>query len=133
MPISITKADFAPQLFIPSGVRNVDFYVDGLGATELRRFSNDDGSVHVVEYALGGSLFHLHEEKPSDGHYDPVATNGVTALVGVFVDDVDGLMNQAIKAGATLVKEAQDYEYGYRQGEIKDPFGHIWLIEKKID
>ena len=23
-----------------------------------------------------------------------------------------------------------DYEYGYRQGEIKDPFGHHWIIEK---
>ena len=21
---------------------------------------------------------------------------------------------------------------GYRQGEIKDPFGHVWLIEMKI-
>jgi PhnB protein len=41
-------------------------------------------------------------------------------------------MKSAIKAGAVEIKPAKDYEYGYRQGEIKDPFGHHWLIEKKI-
>jgi len=30
------------------------------------------------------------------------------------------------------ISPAKDYEYGYRQGEIKDPFGHHWLIEKEI-
>lgn len=132
MARTISKADFAPQLFIPSGVTDVDFYTNGFGATELRRFSNDDGTVHVVEYALGGSLFHLHEERPAQGQLEPTVTKGVTCLVGVFVDDVDGLMQSAIKAGATLVKDAENFEYGYRQGEIKDPFGHIWLIQSKI-
>jgi PhnB protein len=41
-------------------------------------------------------------------------------------------MRNAIKAGAVETNPAKDYEYGYRQGEIKDPFGHHWLIQKKI-
>jgi PhnB protein len=41
-------------------------------------------------------------------------------------------MNSAIAAGATILSPAQDYDYGYRQGKIKDPFGHIWMIEKNI-
>jgi PhnB protein len=41
-------------------------------------------------------------------------------------------MNKAINAGATVVSAAQSYDYGYRQGEIKDPFGHVWMIEMKI-
>jgi PhnB protein len=41
-------------------------------------------------------------------------------------------MNNALKAGATLLNPVQDYDYGYRQGDIKDPFGHQWMIEKKI-
>jgi PhnB protein len=126
------KTFFAPQLYIKSGVRNVDFYINGLGAKELRRFSNDDGTIHVSELSIDGTLFHLHEEKPGEGQFDPTKHNGVTTIIGLFVDDVDKLMKQAIRAGATLVKEAQDYDYGYRQGEIRDPFGHLWLIEKKI-
>jgi PhnB protein len=50
----------------------------------------------------------------------------------LFVPDVDQVMQKAIEAGATEVSPARDYEYGYRQGEIEDPFGHHWLIEKKI-
>ena len=126
------KTFFAPQLYIKSGVRNVDFYINGLGAKELRRFSNDDGTIHVSELSIDGALFHLHEEKPSAGQFDPAKYNGVTTVIGLFVDDVDKLMKKAILAGATLVKEAQDYDYGYRQGEIRDPFGHLWLIERKI-
>ena len=41
-------------------------------------------------------------------------------------------MDKAVRAGATEISATKDYEYGYRQGEIKDPFGHHWLIEKKI-
>jgi PhnB protein len=41
-------------------------------------------------------------------------------------------MHNAVAAGATVTQPAKDYEYGYRQGEFQDPFGHLWLIEKKI-
>jgi PhnB protein len=41
-------------------------------------------------------------------------------------------MSQAIRAGAIEISQAKDYEYGYRQGMIKDPFGHYWQIQKKI-
>jgi len=41
-------------------------------------------------------------------------------------------MAKATEAGATVISPAQSYDYGYRQGEIKDPFGHVWLIEMKI-
>jgi len=41
-------------------------------------------------------------------------------------------MNKALAAGAILVSPAQSYNYGYRQGEVKDPFGHLWMIEQKI-
>jgi PhnB protein len=122
---------FAPQLYIKSGVRDISFYTDGLGAVELRRWTNDDGSLHVAELSINGALFHVHEEKPGSGHHEPTK-NGVTALIGLFVDDVDAVMSKALNAGATLLNAAQNYDYGYRQGQFKDPFGHHWLIEAKL-
>lgn len=123
---------FAPQLFIKNGVRDISFYTDGLGAVELRRWSNDDGTIHVAELSIGGALFHLHEENSKKGQHDPLKSNGVTSLVGLFVDDVDGLVAKAINAGAKLLSPAQDYDYGFRQAHFVDPFGHHWLIESKI-
>lgn len=126
------KTFFAPQLYINNGVTDVSFYQKAFGAIELRRFMNDDGTYHVSELSIDGALFHLHEEKPGAGEFSPERMNGTTTLIGLFVRDVDVVMNTAIEAGATVVSPAQSYDYGYRQGMIKDPFGHCWLIEMKI-
>ncbi len=132
MESATNKTFFAPQLHIKSGVHNIDFYKNAFGAIELQRWNNDDGSVHVAELSINGALFHLHEEKIEKGFIEPTRNNQVTAIIGIFVPDADAIMNNAIKAGATMINPAKDYEYGYRQGEIKDPFGHYWLIQQKI-
>ncbi len=123
---------FAPQLYIPNGVTDISFYEKAFGAVEFRRFSNDDGSIHVSELSINGALFHLHEVTANPAQFSPEKHNGTTALIGLFVPDVDAAVNQALEAGAILVSPVQSYDYGYRQGDIKDPFGHVWMIEKKI-
>lgn len=123
---------FAPQLFIPNGVSDISFYLRAFGAVEIRPWRNDDGSIHVAELSINGTIFHLHEERPGKGQLEPNRINGVTALIGLFVTDVDAVIMKAVEAGATLLNPAQDYDYGYRQGTIKDPFGHQWMIEMRI-
>jgi uncharacterized glyoxalase superfamily protein PhnB len=39
----------------------------------------------------------------------------------------------AVAAGGKEISPVKDYEYGYRQGTIQDPFGHHWLLEKRIE
>ena len=123
---------FAPQIFIPNGVTDISFYKNAFGATENLCFYNDDGSIHVAELSIDGAIFHIHEITAKPAFFAPEKYNGTTTLIGLFVSDVDEVMNTAIKAGAIEISPAKDYEYGYRQGEVKDPFGHHWLIEKKI-
>lgn len=123
---------FAPQLYIPNGVRDVDFYINGLGAVELRRFSNDDGTIHVSELSINGAIFHLHEETRSRTSFSPLRHRGSTVTIGLFVQDVDAYMESAVAAGAKVISPAQDYDYGYRQGDVEDPFGHVWMFESRI-
>jgi PhnB protein len=132
MTITDNKTFFAPQLFIPGGVKDISFYFNAFGAIEINQWRNDDGTIHVAELSINGTIFHLHEERPMKGQLDPNRAKGVTALIGLFVEDVDSVLNNALKAGATLLSPAQDYDYGYRQGDIQDPFGHQWMIEMKI-
>ena len=128
----IDKATFAPQLYIKSGIKDIYFYTKAFGAVELRRWTNDDGTLHVAELSINGAMFHLHEESLKSGAFSPEKYKGTTTSIGLFVSDVDAVMNSAIAAGAIEISPAQDYDYGYRQGEIRDPFGHHWMIEKKI-
>lgn len=126
------KTFFAPELFISNGVKDISFYENAFGAVEQMRFANDDGSIHVVELSIDGAIFHIHEITAKQYFFSPDKNNGTTICIGLFVSDVDEVMSKAIKAGAIEISAAQDYEYGYRQGKIKDPFGHYWQIQKKI-
>lgn len=127
------KTFFAPELFINNGVKDISFYIKAFGATEQMRFSNDDGSIHVVELSIGGAIFHIHEITANPYFFSPGKNNGTTICIGLFVSNVDEVMSKAIKAGAIEISPAKDYDYGYRQGQIKDPFGHYWQIQKKIN
>ncbi len=120
---------FAPELHIPNGTFDIDFYI-GFGATENFCLRNDDGSIHVTELDLDGCVFHLHETMR--GALEPLSAKGVTTVIGLFVDDVHEVFNRAIAAGATEIDPVTDHDYGYRQGMFKDPFGHVWQVQKQI-
>lgn len=120
------------MLFISNGTMNVDFYKNAFNAIELRRFSNDDGSIHVSELEIDGALFRLHEENAAKNSFSPNNCKGITTTICLMVDDVDAVMTAAIAAGAKEGSPAQDYDYGYRQGDVIDPYGHVWTIEKVI-
>jgi PhnB protein len=131
MATILNRTFFAPELYINNGIKDISFYKNAFGATENLCFTNDDGSIHVVELSIDGAIFHVHEITSSN-FTSPVTYNSCTCCIGLFVPDVDLVINKAIMAGAIEISPAQDYEYGYRQGTIKDPFGHFWQIQKKI-
>jgi PhnB protein len=126
-----TKTTFAPMLIIPNGITDVSFYTKAFNAEEMRRFSNDDGSIHVVEFSINGAIFHMHEQWETK-LVSPQRAGASTVSVNIFVEDVDAVVEQAVAAGAKVTSPVQDFDYGYRQGDIIDPFGHCWQIQKKI-
>ena len=129
---SINKAVFAPHLACKNVLDAMEFYKKAFGAVELRRWSNPDGTVHVAEMSIDDAMFHIHEEVTGKHQLSPETVAAVTSLIGIFVDDPDRLMNDAIAAGAKVADPMQDYDYGYRQGTLTDPSGHQWLVQKKI-
>ena len=110
----------------------IDFYSRAFDAREIRRWTNDDGSVHVAEMQIGNALFHLHEETARAVRLSPETLGGTCVELGLFVEDPDAVMKKAHEAGAAEINAMQDYEYGYRQGTLRDPFEHQWTIQKVI-
>ena len=44
------------------------------------------------------------------------------------MEDADAVCEKALAAGATLIGEPRDQEYGERSASVKDPAGNIWYI-----
>jgi PhnB protein len=127
-----STAAFVPQLVISRGTMDLTFYEKAFGAIETKHLTNDDGSIHVSEMFIDGAMFHFHEERDNGATFSPGKYNGVTAIIGLMVADVDTVVARAVSAGAVVNSPAQSYDYGYRQGSIIDPLGHEWLIEMVI-
>jgi PhnB protein len=123
---------FAPMLYLNKVAPAIEFYKKAFDAIELRRWSNDDDSVHVAEMSIDGALFHMHEEVTRINELSPETLKGTCIAIGLFVNDPHAVMAKAVAAGGTEIDSVKDYDYEYRQGCVADPFGHHWLIEKRL-
>ena len=86
--------------------------------------------MHVAKISVNGSLFHMHEESTRNNELSPETLKGTSIAIGLFVDDPHAAMVKAVAAGGTEIDPVQDYDY--RQGAFADPFGHHWVVQKKI-
>jgi PhnB protein len=62
---------FAPMIYLKILAPAIEFYKKAFDAVELRRWTNDDGSVHVAEMSIHGALFHMHEESTRNVELSP--------------------------------------------------------------
>lgn len=123
--------NLVPYLAV-SGARDaIGWYEDALGARTVGDpYVMEDGSIGHAELKIGDTTLMLSEEHPSIGVVAPVPGAGNSVTLHLLVaepGEVDQVMADAIDAGAQLERPAADYEYG-RNGVVRDPFGHRWLI-----
>jgi PhnB protein len=124
----IQAAALVPTLYMNDLAEAIEFYKRAFGAVERWRIPAS-GRVHVAEMSISPLLFRMHEEVSRDGNVSPPTVKGTTIVLGLLVHDPDALARRAIDAGAIELSPMKDYEYGYRQGTIVDPFGHHWCLE----
>jgi uncharacterized glyoxalase superfamily protein PhnB len=105
----------------------VDWLGRAFGATEHVAYRGDDGAVHHAELLIGANMIMLgqHGDEPWMGGHpaDPLAS---TMSLYVVVDDPDAHHARALAAGATIVRELQDMEYGSREYSARDLEGNLW-------
>lgn len=53
---------------------------------------------------------------------------GSSQALSVQIDDPDSHYRRAVEAGAEIIQELRDEEYGSRGYMAKDPEGHIWYF-----
>ena len=122
-----------PYLCVSGAAHAVDFYVKALGAEEQFRMTDDGGKVGHATLTIGGDLLYLSDEWPEGGVFSPETLGGTPISLHLNVDDVDMAFKQAVAAGATAEREPADQFYGDRNAVVRDPFGHRWMLSKRIE
>jgi PhnB protein len=120
--------DAYPYLRVHSCAEAIDFYTRAFDAKELFRLTEPSGRIGHAEIKVGPATIMLSDEYPDRGIRGPLSLGGTTFSIHLHVDDVDQAFEQAITAGAAVVRPLQDQFYGERSGTVRDPFGHEWLL-----
>jgi PhnB protein len=111
-----------PYLVAEDGGALIEFAKQAFGAEEAFRAVSPTG-VHG-EVTIGDSRLMIGGGIP--GHKFP-STLHPNAL-HVYVEDADAVCQKAVAAGATLIDEPRDQDYGERSGTVKDAAGNFWYI-----
>jgi PhnB protein len=124
-----------PVLTVNGGAEAIDFYVRAFGARELNRAVAPDGQrIWHAELEIGDSRLMLTDEFPDmGGTLGPKAWGGTAVSIHIYVDDVDALVERAVRAGATLTMPLENQFWGDRYGKLTDPFGHSWGVASHVE
>lgn len=127
-PIPDGYHSVTPYLIVSDAARAIDFYKEAFDAREEVRMDAPSGKVMHAEVTIGDSHVMLADEMPDGGHRSPAAIGGTPVSIMLYVEDVDGIFDRAVGAGATVKRPVADQFYGDRTGTLEDPFGHVWSI-----
>ena len=122
--------DHAPRIYPTFRYRNAAAMIDWLCrafgfAVRVRYGDGDD--VHHAELVLGSSIIMLGQVR-DDAYGGMVGWPGEQGgkATYVAVDDTDATYARAKAAGATILEEPVDRNYGSRDFICADPEGNIW-------
>lgn len=122
-----------PYLRVKGAAKAIKFYKKTFGAKEVYSLPGPGGGIVHAEIEIGDSKLMLSDEFPDWNVLGPESLKGSTVTIHLYVDDVDALMKQAASAGATVIFPATNMFWGDRNGQLKDPFGHIWSIATHVE
>jgi|SRR5215831_12722497 len=117
-----------PHLICADATDAMDFYKKAFSAVELSRMSGPDGKLMHGSFRIGDSVLMINEENPQWGAFGPKSLKGSPITIHLYVEDVDAVVDQAVRAGAKLTMRVDDMFWGDRYGKVEDPFGHHWSI-----
>ncbi|MGZ4726919.1 MAG: VOC family protein [Acidimicrobiales bacterium] len=121
-----------PYLIVADAAAAPEFYVAGFGAVEDHRLTMPDGKVRHAELRFGVRRVYVADEFPSEGQVAPrPGTRSPVGLV-LHVDDVDGAVERARAAGATIDRDVVEEVFGARSAWRSDPFGHRWNLQQQV-
>ncbi len=127
-----SATSLTPFLAIRRAKEAIAFYRDVFGAriVDVTEFG---GVVAHADLDFGFGLLQLGEPNPE---YRLVASpegDDDCYSMGLYVPDVDAVVDRAVAAGATVREAPSDFVSGDRFASIRDPFGVRWSVMTRVE
>jgi PhnB protein len=129
-----TTPKLAPLLIVRDAARAIAFYVQALGAKELRRYLHPTkNTISHADLILGTTTtFSVTEEARAWNSDAPPSLGGSPVVLQLHVAEVDAIFEAMCRAGAEVIFPLQEFA-GDRLGRLRDPFGHLWILSQCIE
>jgi uncharacterized glyoxalase superfamily protein PhnB len=110
-----------PTLHYDDAGAAIEFLIAAFGAEKHAVYDDGKGTIVHAELRLGNGIVMLGPARP-----DAPATGGKGGGIYVVVENADAHCAKARDAGAAIVRELNDTEYGSREYGARDPEGNVW-------
>ncbi|RUM99644.1 glyoxalase [Pseudaminobacter arsenicus] len=128
----VTRALIEPPRIFPTfrykdAARMIDWLDNAFGFTVHAKYADETGVIQHAQLALGSSMIMLGTVR-DDAYGRMVGEPGQNGGKSVYVavDDADALYTRAKAAGAQILEEPTDRDYGSREFICADPEGNVW-------
>lgn len=104
----------------------IDWLVEALGFVETLSHAEDGQIVHAeLLWPEGGGVMLGDQRRDAD---DPHSVPAGAGLAYVVTADADAVYARAKTAGAEIVTEIHDTDYGDHTFSTRDPEGNVWSV-----
>jgi PhnB protein len=114
-----------PFLIVENASGLIQFIEKAFGGKQTYITKQDDGKIMHATATIGDSTIMVCDVMEGM----PVQT----AMLYLYLPDVDRVYKNALQANATSVHEPSDEFYGDRAGAVKDQWGNIWWIATHVE
>ena len=120
-----------PMLTVHDAAAAAEFYTAAFDA-KVGAIHTAPSGQKVIQVFIQDHELYAVDENPQGFNLSPKTLQGTSVRISLIVDDPDALAARAIAAGASELFPVADQPYGMRQGRVVDPFGHHWLIGRRL-
>lgn len=130
---STNNSNLIPCISYRDAPRAIDWLVEVFGFTPRMVVDGPDGIVQHAQLTLGAGMIMLGS-LIKEGEYSalmaaPADIGGrQTQTTCLVVDDVDAVYSRARDAGAAMVMDIAEMEYGGLAFTCRDLEGHVWSV-----
>lgn len=125
-------AELHPRLVVEDADRAIAYYQATLDAELIERFTDDKGRVVHARLDIGGGQISMTAQARDWGLLGPRALGGSAVLMHLTVGNCDAVGARMTEHGGEVVIPIADRPYGKREGRIRDPFGHLWILSTHL-